>query len=151
MRVVGNILTTEFPGIMKNFIVNNNVLLHLYNIMQNRIQINSHPILKECLWAVSNIAADTPEIIVLILQTEGLIPLILSCCEFTNMDTRKEALWIVCNIITGAPKEVIESMLPIESCGVVRVLSAGLMITEARLLRNIMEAVERLLKLDFEN
>ncbi len=151
LRTVGNILTSEDSTLLINFIAECNVLVQLNHVISKRLSTSSNVVLKECLWAVSNMAAGDQQCIQLILQTEGLFENILQCCKVTNIDTRKEAVWIVCNMITGSNKGLLETMLPINDCAIVKIMADALVLQENRLVGNVLEAIAMLLKLDAQN
>jgi hypothetical protein len=61
-------------------------------------QSNSN-IVKECLWAFSNISAGTGEQAKAIIESPAF-ERIMYLAESKNIDNRKEAMWVVANCLT---------------------------------------------------
>ena len=57
-------------------------------------------------------------------------------------------MWVVCNAITGGDLPIKEKILHFNNGEVIDILITGLGLNEHRLLKNILEALEELLKLD---
>lgn len=63
-------------------------------------QTNSS-IVRECCWALSNIAAG-PQTHIEAMIRSAAFERVLNLCHSKNIDNKKESLWVVCNAITGA-------------------------------------------------
>lgn len=61
--------------------------------------------MKECFWVTSNIASGDNEQVGLLLSNDVLMKKILTNCLHYSLDVRKEALWTLGNLITGANED----------------------------------------------
>lgn len=110
LRCIGNILTTNDSRIVERCLFNG-VLDKLTNLLYQ----NNSNIIKECLWGFSNISAGSSAHIESLVDCEAFVR-IKYLAQSTNIDLRKESLWVICNSITGADfplrKKILEKLAP---------------------------------------
>jgi hypothetical protein len=58
-------------------------------------------IIKECCWALSNIAAGSTDLVNTLIDSHAFDRCFYLAKSY-NLDTKKEATWVLCNAITGA-------------------------------------------------
>ena len=97
---------------------------------------------KEAAWTLSNILADDPKYISLMLHY-GVLPHVLRQLQTGPFEVRKEAVWCVCNAACDASDVDIQGML---AAGVVPALAAVLVLHDAKVLGVALEALENLLE-----
>lgn len=96
LRAVGNILSTNDSRIIER------CLWHgLIDKLTSMLYQSNSNIIKECLWAFSNITAGPGTHIEKFIQSAAFERIIF-LTESKNIDHRKEAMWVLCNAITGA-------------------------------------------------
>ena len=100
LRVVGNYLTANDPGIV-DVCMWEGCMDKLY---QHLLMTNS-TIIKETLWAFSNITAGIQQHVKLFVEHPAF-DRILVLTKNPNIDVRQEALWVICNAITGVDYEL---------------------------------------------
>lgn len=100
---------------------------------------------------LSNIAASQSDHVKALVDKDIFIRLIQICLS-KNIDNRKEALWVLTNSITGADTDTRVRIFNSQNniYDVVRSLVEGLMVQDNRLLMNVLEAVDAMLRLDNE-
>lgn len=104
-------------------------------------------VIKECCWALSNIAAGTQLHIQRMVESEAFAR-ILSLAHSKNIDNKKEALWVICNSITGADPYLRTEIVTKGANEMISGMVKGCYCTDPRLLSNILEAIEEILNLD---
>ena len=75
----------------------------------NLLFTSSAQVIKECLWAVSNITAGPPAHVEQFVRSD-LFDRICVLTESKNLEIRKEALFAVCNAVTGADVVVLSEI-----------------------------------------
>ena len=108
----------------------------------------NHNIIKESLWALSNISAGPSSHVDRFVHSEGVFSRVQALTTSPNIDIRKEALFVMCNAVTGADFNVCTQIYELTGGEVLRSLIKGLRINDLRLIMNILEALETLFKLD---
>jgi len=96
LRAIGNILTTNDEEIIDRAIFEG-----VFDKLTTVLYATNANIIKECCWAFSNICAGPVRHIKVFLESNAF-DRILSLATSYNLDHRKEALWVICNAITGA-------------------------------------------------
>ena len=142
LRALGNILTTNDHSVVEKALFEG----ALDKLTQILYSTNSN-LVKECCWALSNICAGPPEHIEQLVANPVFDRIIFLAASF-NIDHKKEAMWVICNSITGSNHHIKEKILHFNNGQVLSVLINGMKLQEARLLKNILEALEELFKLD---
>jgi hypothetical protein len=142
MRAIGNILSTNDPKIVERCLWEG-VLDKMHSILLS----TSTNVIKECLWAFSNITAG-PQIHVEKVLGSASLDRILYLTKSPNIDLRKESLWVFTNGITGCDMMVRKRFLEKYGDELIVSLLQGLYLQDVRLLSNLMEAIEALLQLD---
>lgn len=142
MRCLGNILTTNDADIIDRVIFEGG-----YDKLTNILYATSANLTKECLWALSNITAGPARHINKFVESTAF-PRVMDLCSSFNIDLRKESLWVLVNAITGGDTPTKEMIFKFNDYKVVDVLTSSLTINEIRLLKNVLEGIEELLKLD---
>lgn len=94
LRAVGNILTTNDPQIVQRA-----MWIGVVDKLTNILYQSNSNIIKECLWAFSNISAGTSDQAKAILEAPAF-ERIIHLAESKNIDNRKEAMWVVANCLT---------------------------------------------------
>lgn len=141
VRCVGNILTASDPSIVERCLFCG-VLDKLTNILY---QSNSN-IIKECLWGFSNITAGPSTHVAKFVESDAF-DRILFLCESTNIDIRKESLFVMANAVTQGDMFV-RSKIYEKSCGkILLALIQATYINDARLRNNSLDAIDDILKL----
>ena len=118
----------------------------LDKLFQHLLMTNS-TIVKETLWAFSNITAGVQSHVQLLLNHPSF-DRILVLSKNPNIDIRQEALWVLCNAITGADLELRQTILYKGGDELISSLVAALYIQDLRLLTNVLESIKDLLDLD---
>jgi importin subunit alpha-1 len=142
LRALGNILTTNDHDITERALFEgalDKLTTVLYSPNANLI--------KEVCWALSNICAGPVQHIHKLIDSTAFDRVFFLSKSY-NIDHRKEALWVICNSITGGDLMIKEKVLTYNNGEVIDILINGMKLHEARLIRNILEALEELLKLD---
>eukprot|EP00286_Rhodomonas_abbreviata_P014380 CAMPEP_0181324108 /NCGR_PEP_ID=MMETSP1101-20121128/20170_1 /TAXON_ID=46948 /ORGANISM="Rhodomonas abbreviata, Strain Caron Lab Isolate" /LENGTH=488 /DNA_ID=CAMNT_0023432235 /DNA_START=100 /DNA_END=1566 /DNA_ORIENTATION=- len=80
----------------------------------------SDTILKECCWTLSNISAGTTAQIQQLISS-GVFPHVVSLTASSTLKVRKEALWCICNVLSGGTEEHVRYL--IEELGSLSVLA----------------------------
>lgn len=106
LQYVGSVLTTENGSIIE-FTVNNNV----YEILLEQTYSCQSEVIKEALWALSNLTASGPACIQYFLSNELLFDRVLTLCENPNLNIKQEALYATCNSFTVASENEKFSLL----------------------------------------
>lgn len=96
LRCIGNILTVSDAAVVDRCLW----LGAMDSLTQMLYQSNS-TIIKESLWAVSNITAGPVSHVEKFIESP-LLERIMFLTENRNIDNRREALFCLCNAITGA-------------------------------------------------
>jgi hypothetical protein len=96
LRAIGNILTCSNPEVIERCLFAD-VISQLTNILMQ----TSAPIIKEALWSFSNITAGPCHHVTAFVNSNAF-DRILCLTESRNIDFKKEALFVMCNSITGA-------------------------------------------------
>jgi len=109
-------------------------------------QTNSN-VIKESLWAVSNITAGPVSHVERFVESDAF-DRVASLSKNSNIDIRKESLFVLCNAITGADFKVRTQIYEKTSGEVIKTLIKGCRIMETRLTRSCLEAIEELFRLD---
>jgi hypothetical protein len=102
LRAIGNILTTNDEDIIDRAIFEG-----VFEKLTSVLYATNANIIKECCWAFSNICAGPVRHIKHFLESPAFERMIHICSSY-NLDHRKEALWVICNAITGADVSVQE-------------------------------------------
>jgi len=97
---------------------------------------------KETCWTISNITAGTKVQIDAVLAA-NLIPLLIQAVQNGDFRTRKEAAWAISNLTSGGSKQHIEYLV---QQGVIKPLSDLLEVTDAKLIKVVLDASGNLLK-----
>ena len=142
LRALGNILTTNDHEIVERALFEgalDKLTTVLYSPNANLI--------KEVCWALSNICAGPSHHIAQLIESTAFDRVFFLSKSY-NIDHRKEALWVICNSITGGDSIIKEKVLVYNNGEVIDILITGMKLYEARLIRNILEALEELFKLD---
>ena len=142
LRVMGNILSASDPAIIERCLWAN-ILDQLTNLMYQ----TNHNIVKESLWALSNISAGPCSHVERFVQSD-VFERVQSLTTSPNIDIRKEATFVMCNAVTGSDFKIRSEIYEKTRGGVLRSLLKALRINDLRLLLNVLEAIEELLKLD---
>lgn len=96
LRCLGNILTSNDSRVVERCLWEG-CLDKLTNMLY---QSNSN-IIKESCWALSNITAGPGAHVAKFIDSTAFDRIVVLTTS-TNIDNRKEALWVLCNAITGA-------------------------------------------------
>lgn len=67
--------------------------------------------MKECFWVTSNIASGDYEQVGFLLANEAMMKKIITNCQHSCLDVRKEALWTLGNLITGLNEEQLSALV----------------------------------------
>ncbi len=108
--------------------------------------------MKECLWALSNIAASSGSHIEKLIESEAFLIAVEKVLNTKKLAIKNEGLWTICNAITGCDSNARIRIMEITGGTVLAVLVAGARpeSKEFALFKNVMEAVDMMLKLDLE-
>lgn len=139
---MGNILSTSDPAIVERCLWAG-VLDQLANILYQ----TSSNLIKESLWALSNISAGPCSHVERFVHCDAF-DRVQSLTKSPNIDIRKEALFVMCNAVTGADFKIRTEIYERTGGEVLRSFINGMRFTDQRLLMNLLDAVEELLKLD---
>jgi hypothetical protein len=142
MRAIGNILSTNDPKIVERCLWEG-ILDKMHGILLS----SSTNVVKECLWAFSNITAGPQFHVEKVLESASL-DRILQLTKSPNIDLRKESLWVFCNGISGVDMFARKKFLEKYGDELISSIVQGLYLQDTRLLSNLMEALEALLQLD---
>jgi hypothetical protein len=142
LRVIGNILSASDPQIVEKCLWAN-VLDRLTNLLYQ----TNHNIIKESLWALSNISAGPCSHVERYVLSD-VFDRVHVLCTSTNIDIRKEALFVMCNAITGADMKIRVQIYEKTQGEVLKNIIKGCRINDSRLTLNILEGIEEFLKLD---
>ena len=148
IRCLGNI-TSSNEGKIIDELIN----LGLFDVIISFIKFieesdNSVKLIKEVFWLISNIAAGVAEDVEAVVNDQDLMKKIYEYCFCSNADVRKEATWVLCNMVTGANKETLEKLIFFSSGDILIIFIKGLSMQEQRFLNNLLESIEKLLNLD---
>ena len=136
LRTVGNLVTgTQYQT---QAVIDLGGLEAIEHIMDTQTNRN---MLKECVWALSNVTAGTTPQIDAIMNGEFLSRLIALCSE-GEFEIRKEAAWAVTNAISGGTSEQIIRMV---QAGCLKVIVEFLSNKDTKLLIICLEAVEKIM------
>eukprot|EP00347_Sterkiella_histriomuscorum_P007064 403350389 len=142
LRCMGNILTTD------NHAIIDKCLWHqVLDRLSHMLFSSNSNVIKECCWALSNIAAGTQLHIQRMVESEAFAR-ILNLAHSKNIDNKKEALWVICNSITGADPYLRTEIVTKGANEMISGMVKGCYCTDPRLLSNILEAIEEILNLD---
>ena len=92
---IGSVLSSDDTRIMK-MLVDNSVYQHLLQ----QTYSSQLEVIKESLWAMSNITASGSEFIWPFLNGEVLFDRVLTLCENPNPNIMQEAFYVLCNSFT---------------------------------------------------
>ena len=120
LRALGNILTTNDHEIIERALFEgalDKLTTILYSPNANLI--------KEVCWALSNITAGPASHITQLIESSAFDRIFFLSKSY-NIDHRKEALWVICNAITGGDQLIREKILQFNNGEVLDILSQGL-------------------------
>lgn len=142
LRCLGNMLTINDTDVIDK------ALFHgcLDKLTSVLFTTNSN-LIKECCWALSNITAGPPAHIEKFIESQAFARIKQLTLSY-NLDHRKESLWVLCNAITGSDVILKERILKDNDYEVITILTKAMNLNELKLLMNVLEALEELLKLD---
>lgn len=136
LRVMGNILSASDPAVIERCLWGN-VLDQLTNLMYQ----TNHNIVKESLWALSNISAGPCSHIERLVHSD-VFDRVQALTTSPNIDIRKEATFVMCNAVTGADFKIRTEIYEKTSGAVLRSFLKALRINDIRLMTNLLEAIE---------
>ena len=142
LRVMGNILSASDPAVIERCLWAN-VLDQLTNLLYQ----TNHNLVKESLWALSNISAGPCSHVERLVHSD-VFNRVQSLTTSPNIDIRKEATFVMCNAVTGSDFKIRTEIYEKTSGGVLRSFLKALRINDFRLIINLLEGIEELLKLD---
>jgi hypothetical protein len=135
LRAIGNILTLENCEIPK-VLLENGLLSKFLPAFKN----GNHTQVKEMLWSISNITAGSREHIKFVIN-DPVMKVIFDLCKNVELDIRKEAVWIICNSITGGDLMSMNSLIQLNGGSVISLLSEALNLQEVRLISNVLDSI----------
>ena len=138
LRVVGNLLSGDSAVAQK--IMAENVLFHLKNLLGS----HKKSIRKESLWAISNICADSQGNLQRVINSTGLMQMVMEVARTGSMDIRVEAIWSVCNacmIGSRSQLEQLENEFEIIQCLCIFLESAR----DTKSLKTVLDSIFKLL------
>jgi hypothetical protein len=122
LRFVGNVISANDPSIIDRCLFCN----VLENIHQLIGILQDSTLVKECCWAASNVTASDNSLHVERFVESSLFPTIISTALNSNRRATKcEALWALCNAITGSDTQTKLKMLQISYSQVLNALAMG--------------------------
>ncbi len=142
LRCIGNILSASDPDIIERCLWVG-VLDKLVNLLY---QSNSN-LIKEALWALSNITAGPVNHIERFV-TSDCFERVLFMTENKNIELRKESLFVLCNALTGADSKLLAQIYNMTDAKILHTLIQGTNFIDNKLTMFILDSIEELLKLD---
>jgi len=121
----------------------NNVLSKLTTLLY---QSNSTTI-KEALWAFSNITAGPVSHCEQFIDSDAF-DRVMVLTESRNIDVRKESLFVICNTITSSDLKTRAKLFEKTNGSVIKTMILASNLMDLRLILNVIESIECLLKLD---
>ncbi|KAL7558440.1 hypothetical protein ACA910_015779 [Epithemia clementina (nom. ined.)] len=109
------------------------------------MKLQSPALLKETLWALSNIAGGTPDQIALLVENTRILKDVVDASQHDNWLARREGLWTLCNLLSSGNTNVPRKLLGV---GIVFPFCASIEIPEADLLCSILDGFTVLLAYD---
>lgn len=142
LRTLGNIVSGNDS--QTQAVVDSNVQPALAKLLGHQ----KKNIRKEACWMLSNIAAGSLAQMNTLFNTADLIPKILEqLSPGTEWDVRREAAWVVCNLITGGQQPHIAHLV---EHGVIRPLCELMTVGDVKIVILAMEALEAVMKINKE-
>lgn len=142
LRAMGNILSSSEPSVIERCLWSG-VVDKLTSLLY---QTNSNTV-KEALWGFSNITAGPNQHIKKFVDSDAFDRVIMLACS-RNLDLRREALFVLCNSVTGADLQVRGQIYEKSKGEILQTLVKGSYINDLKIITNILDAIEELLKLD---
>jgi len=136
LRAVGNIVTGT--DTQTQSVLDNGALQAFAKLLSS----SKETIRKETCWTISNITAGTETQIDAVLNAQ-LIPALIKAVGNGDFRTRKEAAWAISNLTSGGNQKHIEYLV---GQGVIKPLSDLLEVTDAKLIKVVLDASANLLK-----
>lgn len=147
VKVLGNILS--YPGCSRAI----DMALHcgVFSVFRNLLsEVNTHK-MKEIVWCIANIIAEGPEYVKLFLEDDYLYERIKQLTKNTNLDLKKEAIYVILNMINLSDQETMLHLIRDDI--LVKILVGALQKSidtrDYAMLIQIFEAMEKLLESDF--
>lgn len=144
LRVMGNIVSASDPVIVERCLWAD-VLEKLTDLLYQ----TNHNMIKESLWALSNISAGPVSHVQRFFESD-VFDRVHTLTNSPNIDIRKEALYVMCNAVTGADFKLRWDIYNKTHAEILRSFAKGLRINDYRLIMNLLDAIEHLLRLDEE-
>jgi len=148
MRIAGQVSTANNEAIVDRLLWCG-ILQNLAKLMES---LGDSAALKECCFTLSNIGAGSGHQIEKLVESEAFIMLVNIAINSKKLSNRNEALWAICNAITGCDSGVRIRMIEVTGGSVIAALVIGCRAEnkEFGLFKNVIEAIEMMLKLDEE-
>jgi len=146
LRYMGGILNSEEERIFTKSMFNG-LLDKVINIMYSP----NHNLVKESLWTLSNLTASGPNYCRDFVKSSAMHRA-LNLAKSHNIDIQEEALWVLCNAVTCGTDVNARDAFLVESNEeqgeIVNVMLKGLRVKNSKLVTNILQSLNMLLKTD---
>lgn len=148
LRIIGSVSTANSEAVVDRLLWCG-VLQSLTELMK---RMGDSSVLKECCFSLSNIGAGSGQQIEKLVESEAFIMLIDIVLNTKKIANRNEALWAICNAVTGCESAVRVRMIEVTGGSVIAALVIGCRAEnkELALFKNVIEAIDLMLSLDKE-
>lgn len=140
LRAIGNIVTGSDEQTQQ--IVNAGALPILGQLVTAGAKVQER---KEACWAISNVAAGTPQQLAAVLQSGVLLPVSRALLH-AEAEVKKEACWVVCNAVHGSASSPQQVLLIAEHYGIVEPMCAMLQANDPRMVTITLDFIDELCK-----
>ncbi|KAJ1639777.1 importin alpha [Pavlovales sp. CCMP2436] len=138
VRAIGNIVTGN--DLHTQAIVNAGALPVLGQLITTGAKVQER---KEACWAISNIAAGTPQQLAAVVSSGVLFP-VAHALAHAEFEIKKEACWVLCNAMHGSSKE--QALFIAQNFNVLEPMVAMLSVGDAKMVTIALDFIENLLK-----
>lgn len=142
LRCIGNILTASDPSIVERCL-----WLGVLDKLTSLLYQSSSTIIKETLWAFSNITAGPQSHVEKFVNSDAF-DRIMILTESRNIDIRKESLYVMCNAITGSDLVIRGKIYEKTDGKILYTMIQASSLTELKLIFFVLDSIDELLKLD---
>lgn len=140
LRAIGNIVTGSDEQTQQ--VVNAGALPILGQLVTAGTKMQER---KEACWAISNIAAGTPQQLSAVLQSGVLLP-VSRALQHSEAEIKKEACWVVCNAVHGSSASPHQVLMIAKDYGVIEPMCAMLQAGDPRMVTITLDFIEELCK-----
>lgn len=142
LRCIGNFMTTNDCSIIERCL-----WLGILDKLFQLLFTSSTQMIKEALWVISNITAGPANHVDSVVKSD-LFERICVLTESKNLEIRKEALFVLCNGITGADVVVVGEIYQKTQGRLIKILIDATNVIEKKLTMTLLDSIEAVLKLD---